>query len=169
MASPGATDFYSNERFRRNTYFFAFGRMLNAGLNFGIFALIASKMPIQEFGLYAWLLAFIQISIGLTHFGVDHVAERYVPFYRTRLDPSALRPFVLRLVTFRIALLLAFGSGFFVATPYLLPIFGQEEWSLPFKLFLLVFIAEAIADLLRSFVFGPLLKQLPLVSWRFSS
>ena len=159
MTPSRGIDFYSQEQFRRNTIIFAFGRVVNSGLTFVTFVLVASKLPIQEFALYAWLLAFIQVSQSLTFFGVNQVAARYIPYYRTRLDSDALGSFVLGVVGCRIALVLTFGGLFFLGTPYLLAILGSQEWSLPFKLFLLVFVAEAIADFVRSNVFGALLRQ----------
>ena len=160
MTPSGTIDFYSREQLRRNTIIFAFGRVVNSGLTFVTFVLLASKLPIQEFALYAWLLAFIRVSQWLSYFGVNVVAARYIPYYRTRLDSDALGSFVLSVVGCRIVLVLTFGGGFLLGSSYLLSILGSDEWSLPFKLFLLVFVAEAIAECLRSDVFGTLLRQL---------
>jgi len=138
---------------------FLAGKGLTAPLNLIIFFLIAARLPQQQFALYAWLVAFGQLSQQLSFFGVNWIALHHVPYYRSRVGGRSYRLFLLGLVALRFVLIVALVGVSFVTAPHLVAAFAHEAWLFPLRLYLAVMAAELEVEFLRSCVFEPLLEQ----------
>lgn len=150
---------YAIPRLRRSAVVFLAGKGLTAPLNFTIFLLIAARLPTQQFALYAWLIAFSQLSHQLSFVGLNWVALHYVPYYRSRVGGRSYRLFVLGLVALRVVLVAMLVGVCFVTAPYLVAAFGHEAWLLPLRLYLVVMAAELGVEFVRPCIFEPLLEQ----------
>ena len=153
-------EYYSITRLKKNALVFAGGKALNSVLNLSIFALIASSLSREDFAVYAWLLAFLQLSTNLSRFGINWAVDRYVPELRATMNSFALKRFllimtVLRLVAVLLLALAAYGGG-----QALLTYSGKEAWLPAFNLYIVVIIPFALNNFLRDTVFQSLLKQM---------
>lgn len=150
---------YSIARLRRSAVVFLAAKGLTAPLNVISFLLIAARLPRPEFALYAWLIAFGQLSQQLSFFGLNWIALHQVPYYRSRVGGRPYRRFLLGLVLLRFGLVAALVGACSVAAPHLVAAFGHDPWLFPLRLFLVVAAAEMGVEFLRSCVFEPLLEQ----------
>jgi O-antigen/teichoic acid export membrane protein len=150
---------YSIARLRRSAVVFLAGKGLTAPLNLIIFLLIAARLPKPQFALYAWLVAFGQLSQQLSFFGLNWIALHHVPYYRSRVGGRSHRLFLLALVALRFALIAALVGASFVAAPPLVAALGRQAWLFPLRLYLAVIAAELGVEFLRSCIFEPLLEQ----------
>ena len=154
-----STHVYSIARLRRSGMVFLAAKGLTAPLNLAAFLLIAARLPKPEFALYAWLVAFGQITQQVSVFGLNWIALHQVPYYRTRVGGRSYRLFLLELVAVRAAGIAALVALSFIAAPSLVAAFGHEAWLPALRLYLGVLAAEAGVEFLRSCVFEPLLEQ----------
>ena len=136
MASLDQADYYSISRLRLNTLIFAGGKGINATLSLSLFALIASNLSKADFAIYAWLIAFVELSNNLSRFGINWAVDRYVPQLRSTLNSMALRRFILIMTSLRLGVVLLM-AGVFLALSWLLSRIRIVLFSfLPFSTFL---------------------------------
>ncbi len=153
------TSAYGVGRLRRGLVHFAVGKSVTALLGFASFALLAIVLPVQDYGVYVTLIATLDLMVVMSTFGVDWVAVRFIPEYRTRSMGAQLRRFVAVLVAIRIASL---GAGAFIwwlALGVFLSFFRIEEWHAAATLYVFVLLSEGLARFLRDHVLDSLLLQ----------
>ena len=152
-------EYYSITRLKRNALVFASGKALNSVLNLSIFALIASSLSRADFAVYAWLLAFLQLSTNLSRFGINWAVDRYVPELRATMNSFALKRFVLTMMSLRLTAVLLFALIAYWSGQALLTYSGKEAWLPAFNLYIIVIVPFALNNFLRDTVFQSLLKQ----------
>jgi len=150
---------YSIARLRHSAVVFLAAKGLTAPLNLVSFLLIAARLPRPEFALYAWLVAFGQLTQQLSLFGLNWIALHQVPYYRSRVGGRPYRLLLLGLVALRFGCTAAVVGAFFVIAPYLVAALGHQAWLPPLRVYLAVLAAEMGVEFLRNCVFEPLLEQ----------
>lgn len=159
MPSLDQAEYYSIGRLRWNTLVFTGGKGINAIFSLGIFALIASNLSKADFAIYAWLLAFVELSTYLSRFGINWAVDRYVPQLRSTLNSLALRRFILIMTGLRLSLILVMAVAFFWGGEVLLTLAGHEDWIPVFHRYVIIIIPFALMTFLRDVVFQSLLQQ----------
>ncbi len=159
MPSTETTEYYSLKRLRWNTLVFTGGKGINAALNLSIFALIASSLSKTDFAIYAWLVAFVELSTNISRFGINWAVDRYVPQLRSTLNSIALRRFILVMTGLRVSVILLFAALFHWSGQTILSFSGKEDWFPAFDLYILVIVPYALMTFSRDIVFQSLLKQ----------
>ena len=159
MPSTETSEYYSIKRLRWNTLVFTGGKGVNAVLNLSIFVLIASSLSKSDFAIYAWLVAFIELSTNISRFGINWAVDRYVPQLRSTLNSVALRRFILIMTGLRVAVIVLFAALFHWSGQTILSFSGKEEWFPAFDLYILVIVPYALMTFSRDIVFQSLLKQ----------
>jgi len=152
-------EYYSVSRLRSNTLIFVGGKGVNAALSLLIFGLIASLLPKADFAIYAWLLAFVELSTNLSRFGVNWAVDRYVPQLRSTLNSIILRRFILIMTVIRVGVILLMAAVFFWGGALLLEFSGKEDWIPAFDRYIVIIIPFALTAFFRDVVFQSLLQQ----------
>ena len=160
MATSDIAEYYSVGRLRWNTLVFTCGKVVNAVLSLALFALIASQLSKSDFAIYAWLLAFVELSANISRFGVNWVVDRYVPQLRSLHDSAALRRFVLTMIGLRFVFALATVLFFYWGGRALLGLADHEDWFPAFDAYFVILIPFALLTFLRDNVFQALLQQM---------
>ncbi len=153
------TEYYSIKRLRWNTLVFTGGKGINAVLSLAIFSLIASNLTKPDFAVYAWLIAFIELSTNISRFGINWAIDRYVPELRSTLNLFALRRFILIMTGLRAVIIIALALIFYAIGQQILSFSGKEEWLPAFDLYIMVLVPFALMVFFRDAVFQSLLKQ----------
>jgi len=159
MADAEKAEYYSIKRLRWNTLIFTGGKGVNAVLSLTIFSLIAANLSKPDFAIYAWLLAFIELSTYISRFGINWVVDRYVPELRSSLNSKALRRFIIITTGLRTLIIVALALVFYAAGQQILALGGKEDWLPAFDLYIFILIPFAIMVFFRDVVFQSLLKQ----------
>ena len=159
MSSLDQAEYYSINRLRLNTLIFTGGKGINATLSLSIFALIASTLSKADFAVYAWLLAFVELSTNLSRFGINWAVDRYVPQLRSTLNSMALRRFILIMTSLRLSVVLLMAGVFFWGGELLLSLSGKEDWIPAFDRYIVIIIPFAVMTFFRDVVFQSLLQQ----------
>lgn len=159
MPSLDQAEYYSIGRLRWNTLIFTGGKGVNAILSLGIFALIASSLSKADFAIYAWLIAFVELSTYLSRFGINWAVDRYVPQLRSTLNSLVLRRFILIMTGLRLGVILAMAAVFFWGGEFLLALAGHDDWIPAFDRYVIIIIPFALMTFLRDIVFQSLLQQ----------
>ncbi len=159
MPPPEKTEYYSIKRLRWNTLVFTGGKGVNAVLSLSIFYLIAANLAKSDFAVYAWLIAFIELSTNISRFGINWAVDRYVPELRSSLNSIALRRFIIIMTSLRALIIIALALVFYVAGQQLLSLGGKEDWLPAFDLYIVVLVPFAMMVFLRDVVFQSLLQQ----------
>ena len=152
-------EYYSIKRLRWNTLIFTGGKGFNAVLSLGIFSLIAANLSKPDFAVYAWLLAFIELSTNVSRFGINWAVDRYVPELRSSLNSKALRRFIVIMTGLRVLIIIALGIAFYSLGQQILSLGGKENWLPAFDLYITILIPFAITVFFRDVVFQSLLQQ----------
>ncbi|MGI9449480.1 MAG: oligosaccharide flippase family protein [Geminicoccaceae bacterium] len=158
-ANPEKTEYYSIKRLRWNTLIFTGGKGVNAVLSLLIFSLIAANLSKPDFAIYAWLLAFIELSTNISRFGINWAVDRYVPELRSSLNSKALRRFIVIMTGLRALIIIALALGFYALGHQILSLGGKEDWLPAFDLYIIILIPFAITVFFRDVVFQSLLQQ----------
>lgn len=158
---PGSekAEYYSIKRLRWNTLIFTGGKGINAVLSLTIFSLIAANLSKPDFAIYAWLIAFIELSTNISRFGINWAVDRYVPELRSSLNSYALRRFIVIMTGLRALIIVMLALVFYAAGQKILSLGGKEDWFPAFDLYIVVLIPFAIMVFLRDVVFQSLLQQ----------
>lgn len=159
MSSFDQADYYSISRLRWNTLIFTGGKGVNAVLSLSIFALVASTLSKADFAIYAWLIAFVELSNNLSRFGINWAVDRYVPQLRSTLNSLALRRFLFIMTGLRLGLVLLIAGVFFRGGEALLIWSGKEDWIPAFDSYIVILIPFALMTFFRDVVFQSLLQQ----------
>ncbi len=159
MASIDQAEYYSIKRLRWNTLVFTGGKGVNAMLSLSLFALIASSLSRADFAIYAWLIAFVELSTNLSRFGINWAVDRYVPQLRSTLNTQALRRFLLIMAGLRISVILAMLVVFYWGGRTLLSLSGHEHWLPVFQEYIVILVPFGIMTFFRDVVFQSLLQQ----------
>ncbi|HPU53409.1 MAG TPA: oligosaccharide flippase family protein [Burkholderiaceae bacterium] len=106
--SGGFRGYYSIGLFRSSLVAFAAGRVTSAVAGFVLFLLLARSLPIADYGQYLTLLATLELVLLYASLGIPWIGIRFLPEFRIRAAPQALRALVGRLALFNgLALALA--------------------------------------------------------------
>lgn len=159
MSASNKTEYYSVKRLRWNTLVFAGGKGVNAMLSLCIFYLIAANLTKSDFAIYAWLIAFVELSTNISRFGINWAVDRYVPELRSSLNSIALRRFILIMTGLRALIIVLLAIVFYMAGQMLLSLGGKEDWLPAFDLYMVLLIPFAIMVFFRDVVFQSLLQQ----------
>lgn len=159
MPEQEKTEYYSVKRLRSNTLVFAFGKGINAMLSLLIFYLIAANLSKADFAVYAWLIAFVELSTNVSRFGINWAIDRYVPELRSSLNSYSLRRFIIIMTGLRVAVIAILAVVFYSGGQVLLGLLGREDWLPAFDLYIVVLIPFALMVFFRDAVFQSLLKQ----------
>ncbi|MDH3663286.1 MAG: oligosaccharide flippase family protein, partial [Alphaproteobacteria bacterium] len=159
MSSLDQAEYYSISRLRWNTLVFTGGKGINAALSLSIFALIASSLSKADFAVYAWLIAFVELSNNLSRFGINWAVDRYVPQLRSTSNSMALRRFLLIMTGLRLGLVLLMAGVVFWGGEALLSLSGKEDWIPTFNRYVIIIIPFALMTFFRDVVFQSLLQQ----------
>lgn len=138
--------------------FFA-GKIVNALLSVTIFYLIAANLTKPEFAVYAWLIAFVELSTNISRFGINWAIDRYVPELRSNLNSIALRQFILGMLGLRLVIILVLALAFYGLGHQLLSLGDKEDWLPAFDVYIVVLVPFAVMVFLRDAVFQSLLQQ----------
>jgi len=159
MTSFDQAEYYSVQRLRRNTLIFTGGKGVNAVLSLSIFAFIASALSKADFAIYAWLIAFVELSNNLSRFGINWAVDRYVPQLRSTMNLLVLRHFILIMSCLRIGVILMMISIFYWGGQALITLSGHEDWLPTFQRYIIIIIPFALMTFCRDVVFQSLLQQ----------
>ncbi len=159
MSTSDKSEYYSAKRLRWNTLVFTGGKGVNAMLSLGIFYLIAANLSKADFAVYAWLIAFIELSNNISRFGINWAVDRYVPELRSSLNSFSLRRFILIMTGLRALVITALAALFYAAGQILLEMGGKEDWLPAFDIYIVLLIPFALMVFLRDVVFQSLLQQ----------
>ncbi len=159
MSTSDNKEYYSVKRLRWNTLVFTGGKGINAMLSLGIFYLIASNLSKADFAIYAWLIAFVELSNNISRFGINWAVDRYVPELRSSLNSHALRRFILVMTALRAGIIIALVAVFHGAGQLLLEMGGKEDWLPAFDIYIFILVPFAVMVFFRDVVFQSLLKQ----------
>ena len=159
MADPDKGEYYSAKRLRWNTLIFTGGKGVNAVLSLLIFSLIAANLTKSDFAIYAWLLAFIELSTNISRFGINWAVDRYVPELRSSLNSHALRRFIILMTGLRAVIIIALALAFHAAGQMILGLGGKEDWLPAFDVYIIILVPFALMVFLRDVVFQSLLQQ----------
>lgn len=96
---------YSSSRVRKSVAHFLGGKAGSAALNFAAFVLVARVLNTTDYGYYVSALAIVELALAFSSLGIDWVAARYIPEFRTRAPAPALRTFILRLAVLQCGIL----------------------------------------------------------------
>lgn len=98
---------YSSSRVRKSVVQFLSGKVGSAALNFTAFVLVARALSTTDYGYYVSALAVVELTLSFSSLGIDWVAARYIPEFRTRAPAQLLRAFIRRLVLLQCGILFA--------------------------------------------------------------
>jgi O-antigen/teichoic acid export membrane protein len=155
----GETSAYGLPRIRRGLVQFAVGKSVTASLGFAAFALTAIVLPVADYGGYVTLVAALDLMVALSTFGVDWVAVRFIPEYRTHGSGASLKRFIALLIVVRIASLAILALAWWIALAAFLSYFRIEDWHAAAMIYLFVLMSEGLARFLRDHVLDSLLMQ----------
>ncbi len=159
MPHTEKNEYYSVKRLRWNTLVFTGGKGINAVLSLSIFYLIAANLTKSDFAVYAWLIAFIELSTNISRFGINWAVDRYVPELRSSLNSITLRRFIIIMTSLRALIIIALALVFHVAGQQLLSLGGKEDWLPALDLYIWALVPFAMMVFLRDVVFQSLLQQ----------
>jgi len=122
---------YSATNTRKNIVAFLVGKVPTALLTAGILGLSARTLSATEFGRYVLVMAMLEITMGMSSFGLDWILLRYAPVFRSHGDRRLLTRLLSAVALARVAVLASIGGLLFAFTQTLL----AYGWSLPVDLF----------------------------------
>src|SRR5471030_2661939 len=138
---------YSAANTRKNIVAFLLGKVPTALLTASILALSARTLNPTEFGRYVLVMAMLELTMGMSSFGLDWILLRYAPVYRNHGDRSALTRLLTGIVLLLITVLVLTGGLLFAFTQEL----QAHGWSLPSDLFWPFFALLVVEGAMRIF------------------
>lgn len=144
---------------RRNAAYFLVAKVTSAGLSFAILVLVTRSLTPIEFGTYVLVSNFARLVAGLSLLGVDWAAFRYLPQYYASGSAAVLRLLLVTFVGSRSVVVLSLSVILFLAAPLVASLMGSPESVGALRLYLIIFLADGIAEFVRTSVFGALLRQ----------
>jgi O-antigen/teichoic acid export membrane protein len=150
---------YSVGSVRRNAIYFAIAKLTSAGLGFPILVLVTSNLLPVEFGLYVLVTNFARLLIGLSLLGLDWVVFRYLPELYTSGSATSVRRLMGTCIALRSAVLGVLCLILLLAAAPVCALLGAPDAAGSLRLYLVIFVADGIAEFVRSNVFAALLRQ----------
>jgi O-antigen/teichoic acid export membrane protein len=150
---------FSAGAMRRNVVYFGITKLASAGLGFPILVLVTSNLPRVEFGLYILLTNFARLLTSLSLLGLDWSVFRYLPEFYSSGSAAALRRLMAICIGLRSAVLCLLALVLLVAAAPVAALLGAPEAAGPLRLYVVVLVADGIAEFVRSNVFAALLRQ----------
>lgn len=149
---------YSSSALKRSAIHFLTGKAISALLTLVILLWLVRLLATEEYGVYIFIMAGMELALVFTSLGLPWLATRYLPEFRLYASGKVLAHFVWQLLI-RIILLLVVGALLLlVAIPWLLPLELAQYLDVA-KLYLLVFFLEGLGRNIRDSMLGPLLQQ----------
>jgi len=152
-------DYYSGQRVKRSLLAFLFGKLGSGILGFLAFALVARLLEREEFGALVASMAFVEILIGLSTFGMDWVAAIWLPSYRIHAPQNVFWRFVGRMVALRAVCLVLASLLALVFAEWIARFVGLGDWLWVFRFYLLVACLDGMLRYLKDTVMDSLLMQ----------
>ncbi|MEK8050123.1 oligosaccharide flippase family protein [Ideonella sp. DXS22W] len=150
---------YSAKRLRRAGLYFAVGRVVTALLTLVVFATVARRLALPDYGVYTLGLSVVELGIGLGAFGLDALMGRLLPEYRVAASGVATSRLLAALASAQLAgialgAVLLWGLASLIASWMAAPALAEH---LP--AFALVLVLEGLARIMRDQVLAGLLRQ----------
>ncbi|MFA7504543.1 MAG: hypothetical protein WCZ28_07555 [Burkholderiaceae bacterium] len=152
-------DYYTGQRVKRSLVTFLFGKLGSGILGFLAFALVARLLEREEFGALVASMAFVEILIGLSTFGVDWAAAIWLPSYRIHAAPAVFWRFVGRMIALRAVFLVLAALLALAFAEWIAGFVGLGEWIWVFRCYLLVACLDGMLRYLKDTVMDSLLMQ----------
>jgi len=152
-------DYYTGRRVKRSLFAFLFGKLGSGILGFLAFALVARLLEREEFGALVASMAFVEILIGLSTFGIDWVAAIWLPSYRIHAPQAVFWRFVGRMVALRGACLVLAALLALAFAEWIARFVGLGDWLWVFRFYLLVACLDGMLRYLKDTVMDSLLMQ----------
>lgn len=152
-------DYYTGQRVKRSLFAFLFGKLGSGILGFLAFALVARLLEREEFGALVASMAFVEILIGLSTFGIDWVAAIWLPAYRIHAPQRVFWRFVRRMVALRGACLALAALLALAFAEWIAGFVGLGDWLWVFRVYLLVACLDGMLRYLKDTVMDSLLMQ----------
>lgn len=130
---------------------------------------VVRGLSIGEFAQYSILIAFVEIGVALSGFGIAQVALRYVPELYVSQQLVVLEKLLARLVTVRSLSLLLFLTLCFLLSPWIVDWVGLQGALGAFKVFLLIVFFRGTAYLLSQILESTLHQGWTQVAFSVSS
>ena len=131
--------------------------------------LVVRGLSIGEFAQYSVLIAFVEIGVALSGFGIAQVVLRYVPKLYVGQQPDVLEKLLARLITIRSLSLTFFLALGFLLSPWIVEWVGLQGALGAFKVFLLIVFFRGTAYLLSQILESTLHQGWTQVAFSVSS
>lgn len=152
-------EYYTSQRVKRSLLAFLSGKLVSGVLGFLAFALVARLLEREEFGALVASLAFVEILIGLSTFGIDWVAAIWLPNYRIHAPQHVFWRFVMRMVALRAVLLVGSALLVLLFAERVASLVGLADWLWVLRVYLLVACLDGLLRYLKDSVMDSLLMQ----------
>src|SRR5690606_35700479 len=152
-------DYYNSQRVKRSLFTFLSGKLGSGALGFVAFALLARLLEREEFGALVASMAFVEILIGLSTFGIDWAAAIWLPSYRIHATPAVFWRFAFRMTVLRGACLALAALLAFAVADGIARFVGLADWLWVFRVYLVVAVLDGMLRHLKDTVMDSLLLQ----------
>lgn len=150
---------YSNGRIRKSIAQFLGGKAGSAALNFVAFVLVARVLDTTDYGYYVSALAIVELALAFSSLGIDWVAARYIPEYRTRAPARALHAFILRLALLQFGVLCSAAAVFALCSSAAATSLGIPAAGNAFFVYAVYLAVEGAGRMLRDQMLNGLMLQ----------
>lgn len=149
---------YSGAVLKRSAMHFLSGKVASGLLSLLVLLMMVRELAVEEYGVYVFLVAGMEIALAITALSLPWVAARYLPEFRLHANGKVLADFVWKILA-RIALFLFIGVLLLLLVlPRILPLEFIQYLDVA-RLYLLVLLTEGLGRHVRECALEPLLQQ----------
>lgn len=150
---------YSGAALRRSGLHFLTGRAVSGLLSFAVLLTLVRVLPARDYGVYATLLAWLELSVAIAGLGIPWIGSRFVPEYRLYASGVQLGRFCRRLLSWVGASLALTVIVMGAILPLYLQQAGLDAYVPVALLYLVAILADGWTRLATSSVLDPLMQQ----------
>lgn len=150
---------YSGEALRRSGLHFLSGRAISGLLSFAVLLTLVRILPARDYGVYATLLAWMELSVAIAGLGIPWIGSRFIPEYRLHASGALLSRFCGRLLSWVSASLALTVLLMGTILPYYLRQADLEAYVPAALLFLIAILSDGLTRLATGSVLDPLMQQ----------
>lgn len=150
---------YSSAAIGRGTRHFIIGKAISATVSIVVLMLLVRALSVNEYAAYVTFIAAVELAFALTFFGLPWLAARYLPEFRIHSSGPRLRKLCWNLAGVHFVIVAISCLIFAVVLDVYLNGVGLAAYTSAAKIYLLLFLVEAIGRFAREGLLGALLMQ----------
>lgn len=151
-------DSYSNTAIKKSLKYFVLGKGIGALIGVGWLLLLVRALSKSEYGIYVGLVAYLELFVVLSNFGLVPISERYVPEWKTKNQIGKLKGLILFLFKARLLTVCVIALTAAIITHLFSEQLGMTQYATTLIIFQIVVACESFARFIET-IFDSLMLQ----------